>query len=805
MSCSSGSRSRLLAGVCLAVTAPLALAHAQAVPGAPSAAVATAAAAPLQVAQADPVARPGGVPATGTTLNEVVVTAGRRASDIQKTPTAVSTVSSAALDASFINEISGLNSIVPSLQITQANGSENLVSIRGVGSETPENTATTTPGISEFIDGVYIVNSVSLDETLFDIDHIEVLRGPQGDLYGESSTGGAINLITKQPELNSFGGSGDVSGGDYDLVRARAEVNLPVGDTVAIRASVQKYSHEGFTKDTYFDDFRLDDADDLSGKVAVLWKPVSNFSATVTGQWYHSLENGAAQKNIDDTDTDPRHVYQDYPGKFELVNQLYHVNLQYDLPWFSIRSVTGYQHENFIDHYDSSRSAFSVLGAYDDVAAYNTNTSSYTEEFDLFSRPGSPLEWTVGAFVLNEESKQFVVEYETPTPPNPIIDPATDPSIVAVPLGIESAPYPDNLSYGNLTHAARQGYAGFGRATYHVTPKLSLTVGVRVNHDSYTNQSFNFSQFGPSTVSHGFNDTVPTGRVEADYQLTPVNLVYASASRGYKPGGVNGKNGQAVVPETFHDETNTAFEVGSKSNFLDHQLRLNVAAFYYLYRNMQYIEYDPVPFDSGISNIPSIHEYGVEAETSFQSRDHHLHLDGSVALENGIVQSNYKTINSTVANAVEGTYSYPCFDGPTTAFFGAAGAACIAAVEAAAENIKGKSPPDMPKISGSVTAAYDFGTPFGVLTPRVQYVYRGSEWARIFNVPGLDRVRAYGVTNFNLDFIPTGTNFRLSLTATNAFNVDGVNSKYTDPYGTGQTSQQFIPPRQIIGTVAYRF
>ena len=798
MSMSSGSRSGLLAGVCLAVLAPLSLAHAEAATAAGSAAITTAPVAAAATAEGGPIANQ---------VSEVIVTAGRRASDIQKTPTAVTAVSSAALDASFINEISGLNSIVPSLQITQANGSENLASIRGVGSETPENTATTTPGISEFVDGVYIVNSVSLDETLFDIDHIEVLRGPQGDLYGESSTGGAINLITKQPELHTFGGSGDVSGGDYDLVRARAEVNLPVGDTVAIRASVQKYSHEGFTKDTYFPDFRLDDADDLSGKVAVLWRPVSNFSATVTGQWYHSLENGAAQKNIDDIDTDPRHVFQDFQGKFELVNQLYHVNLQYDLPWFSIRSVTGYQHENFIDHYDSSRSAFSVLGAYDDVARYNTNTSSYTEEFDLFSHPGSRFEWTVGAFVLNEESKQFVVEYETPQ--TDVINPETDPSIVAVPLGIESAPYPDNLSYGNLTHAARQGYAGFARGTYHLTPRLSFTVGARVNHDSYTTQSFNFSAFGTSTVSHGFNDTVPTGRVEADYQLTDQNLVYASAARGYKPGGVNGKNGQAVVPETFHDETNTAFEVGSKSNFLDRQLRLNVAAFYYLYRNMQYIEYDPVPFDSGISNIPSIHEYGVEAEAAFQSRDHHLHLDGSVALENGIAQGNYKTINSTIANSIEGTFASPCVAGPFTLIYPLAGtplaAACTAKVEAAAESIKGKTPPDMPKISGSVSGSYDFDTPFGVLTPRVQYVYRGSEWARIFNVAGLDRVRAYGTTNFNLDFHPTGSNIRLSLTATNAFNVDGVNSKYTDPFGTGQTSQQFIPPRQIIGTVAYRF
>ena len=805
MSMSSGSRSGLLAdllsGVCLAVLAPLSFAHAQAVPGG-SGAIATASGGAAAVAQGDV-----GGPAT-TQVSEVIVTAGRRATDLQKTPTAVSAVSSAALDASFINEISGLNSIVPSLQVTQANGSENLVSIRGVGSETPENTGTTTPGVSEFVDGVYIVNSVSLDETLFDIDRVEVLRGPQGDLYGESSTGGAINLVTKQPELHTFGASGDVSGGDYDLVRARAEVNLPVGDTLAIRGSIQKYSHEGFTKDTYFPDFRLDDADDLSGKVAVLWKPISNFSATVTGQWYHSLENGAAQKNITEADTDPREVYQDYPGKFELINQLYHLNLQYDLPYFSLRSVTGYQHQNFIDHYDSSRSAFSVLGEYDDVAAYNTKTTSYTEEFDILSRPGGPFDWIVGAFVLNEESRGLIAEFEGFAP---TVSPATDPSLVQLPSTLETVP-PSNLAYGNALSSARQGYAGFFRATYRFTPKLSVSVGGRVNHDAYTNRSFNFSgiPFGGTVppaapISHGFNDTVPTGRVEADYQVTPESLLYASASRGYKPGGLNGKNGQAVVPESFHDETNTAFELGSKNSLFDRQLTLNVAAFYYLYRNMQYIEYDPVPFASGISNIPSIHEYGVEAEAAFQSRDGHLHLGGSVALENGIAQGNYKTIDSTVANAIEYNTKGPCFDGPTTAFFGPAGAACIAAVEAAAVGIKGKSPPDMPKISGSVSGSYDFDTPFGVLTPRFQYVYRGSEWARIFNVAGLDRVRAYGATNFNLDFHPTGSNLRLSLTATNAFNVDGVNSKYTDPYGTGQTSQQYIPPRQIIGTVAYRF
>jgi iron complex outermembrane receptor protein len=210
---------------------------------------------------------------------------------------------------------------------------------------------------------------------------------------------------------------------------------------------------------------------------------------------------------------------------------------------------------------------------------------------------------------------------------------------------------------------------------------------------------------------------------------------------------------------------------------------------------MQYIEYDPVPFDSGIANIPSIHEYGLEGEIAYQSRNHRLHIDGSFALENGIAEGNYKTINSTVANGIEQTGA--CGYGYNTA--------CYAQVEAAAESIKGKSPPDMPKFSGSVSASYLFDTPFGTLMPRAQYVYRGSEWARIFNVANLDRLDPYGVTNLNLEFVPNNSKFKLSIAATNVFNVDGVNSRFTDPYGTGQTSQEYIPPRQVIATIAYAF
>ncbi len=799
MSMSSGSRSGLLAGVCLAVLAPLSIAHAQAASGG-SGAIATASAGAAAIAEGD-VARGG--PLT-TQASEVIVTAGRRATDLQKTPTAVSTVSSAALDASFITNLTGLNGIVPSLEITHQSGFENDVTIRGVGYATPENSPTNTPGVAEFVDGVYIANTISLDETLFDVNHIEVLRGPQGALYGQSADGGAISILTNQPRLRTYDASGDFSAGDYALFRERAEVNIPIGDTIAVRVSAQAYDHDGFTKNLAIPNTRLDDAHDMSGKVAVLWKPNAQFSATLTGQVYHSDQNGAAQKNVIENTTpgleDPRVVYQDYPATFDLTTQLYHLNLDYQTPYFIVRSVTAYQQLDHIQQEDGSRSAFSVVGFYDDVAGWNTHLENYTEEFDLLSLPGSRFEWTVGAFALAQKTRQTVVEFDGfGTPP---------PADLSIPADVMTNP-PANTIFGQLEDVNHQSFSGFAQGTYHILPTLRITGGVRVNHDTFTPATYDFSGvIGGTTAgtpspqhadSPGYSDTVPTFKVEADYDLTPQNLIYGSIARGYKPGGVNANIGSVVVPQTFQYETNTSYEVGSKSTFMDRTVRINLAAFYYDYNNFQYLEVDPVPFHYGTANVPSIHIYGVEAETSYVSPDSRLHVNFNAALENGFGEGSYTTIDSAVASTAEAKAG-PCSYGG--AYYNPA---CFASVEAAAIPIKGKTPPDMPKISGAVNASYTFDTPFGQLTPRAEYIYRGSEWARIFNDRALDRVSPYGVTNFNLDFHPTGTKVRLSLTATNAFNVDGVNSKYTDPYGTGQTSQQYIPPRQIIGTVAVAF
>ncbi len=251
-----------------------------------------------------------------------------------------------------------------------------------------------------------------------------------------------------------------------------------------------------------------------------------------------------------------------------------------------------------------------------------------------------------------------------------------------------------------------------------------------------------------------------------------------------------------------------------KNTFMDGLLVFNADVFYYNHHDFQYIEQDPVPFDDGMANIPHVRDYGAEFELHYHSMDTKFHLDGTLTLEKGEVVGSYKTIDSTIANAFEGpSYSggneenFTTFTFGPCAFFGAYyNPACWAQVEAAAVDIKGKSPPAEPKVAGSISASYDLDIGSGTLTPWVQFVYRGAMWARIFNEPSLDRVPSYGIVNLNLTYVPDwNKHWKFSIAATNVGDKAGINSQYTDPYGTAQTSREYISPRQVIGTIAFAY
>jgi len=730
-------------------------------------------------------------------IQEVVVTAERRTEDIQKAPLAVTAISEDTLEKSNITDISALNGYVPSLNVTRSGGFETVVTIRGVGSQTPENQPATGPGVSLYVDGVYIADDIAADQGFFDVDSVEVLRGPQGALYGVSSTGGAINIVSKQPVLGAWHGGGEASVGTYDFHRERADLNIPIGDTIAIRFAGQKVDHEGYTINTLAPGYKLDDQHDTTSKVAIKWQPTDNFSATATGQWYIAQDDGQAQKSLDDPNPDPRVLTQDFLGKFELYTQLYHLNLKWDTPWLSVSSVSAYQG---LQNYQAFNATFTTFAAfpnyYDDIPEFDTKVKSYSEEFDILSPEDSKLKWIGGIFWERSTTDTFVIEYEGTTP-NPVL---------TVPSDVEAHP-PSNLAYGNTTDDVRTSIEPFFQATYPIMDRFRATIGGRYNYESHDHRNLNFNEFGSnsinmaSVVNNKFTTHEPTWRAEAEYDLTPESLVYASFSRGYKPGGVNGNPLTALVPLTFKPETNLAYEIGSKNLFLDKTLRANIAGFYYDYQNMQYIETDPIPFDQGMANIPSIHIYGGEAEVSYLGMQNHLHINGNLTVESGSVQGYTPTLDSTtVAPFYANQLTGPCAFGgqyynPT----------CWSAILANPKNIQGNQPPDMPRVSGSVNASYDLKIPTGTLTPRLDYVYRGSLWSRVFNEPVIDRVGAYFILNANLSYQPDNSNFVVSLTGTNLTNIAGVNSRYTSPYEAGVTSQEFIPPRLVFGSVSYHF
>src|SRR4051812_49225749 len=169
-------------------------------------------------------------------VDEVIVVADKRAVNLQKAPAAITAISGEQLDRANITDALTLNGRVPGLSVTQSESFQRLVSIRGVGFSTPQN-GIAQPGVALHIDGVYVVGGTALTQDFFDVERLDVLRGPQGTVYGQNAEGGTINVITKAPDLSARSGAIDVAAGNYNLFSARAAVNLPLSDSLALRVA----------------------------------------------------------------------------------------------------------------------------------------------------------------------------------------------------------------------------------------------------------------------------------------------------------------------------------------------------------------------------------------------------------------------------------------------------------------------------------------------------------------------------------------------------------------------------------------
>jgi len=753
-------------------------------------------------------------PAEG--LTDIVVTAERREVSLQQAPLSVSAITAETLKAANINDITGLNGTVPGLVVAKSGGGERIITIRGVGSETPENT-NTQPGVSYHIDGVYIFNSIAASAAFIDVAQVEVLRGPQGTLFGQGSTGGTINVVSIEPSTDSVSGNVNAGYGNYNYMEGSGALNVPLSDTLAVRGAFQFTKHDGYAHATEVPGFRkydLDDQDETGWRLGAKWQPASNFSIVLNTVQFTSNTNGPAQKNILDPNPDPRALTQDYPGRSVVKTQLYTGVVKWETPFATIKSITGYQKLHSEQAWDAdgldtalfyvqTYNPISFTGtAYDHVPLWESDTKSWSQEINLTSNGTGPFSWVLGGVYLHSSNSQYVNEYRS-----------DDDNFLQEALPTSTAwndPLVANLTYAELSTIKRDLYAFFAQGTYSLTSQLKLTAGLRYNHDKSTGMFDSMSggasgqtsgaYLQPSSTG-GRKGDAWTGKVALDYQITPANMVYASWTRGFKPGGINSAastgNSYAILP-TYRQETVDSFEIGTKNRFLGDTLQINGSAFLYNYKNMQFLEEDPILYGEGISNAPKARVYGLELEGSYIPTDG-LRFDASMSYLEGEFTSHYLALDPNNAANAQNAAGYPDY------LFWSNFYPALLARDAARADIKGNRVPKLPRWQGNVAATWNGKVGPGELTARAQLIYRGKYQYRLFNEGDVDLTPSYTQVNAMLKYEPEGTNTNITLRAINLFDKNGINSRFSDPYGSAQVMDTYIPPRQVILSVGYKF
>lgn len=716
-------------------------------------------------------------------LKDIIVVGEKRETTLQRAPLSITAVSGDALKQRNANELNDLNGIVPGLTIMKSEGSARIVAIRGIGYETSAN-PNSQPGVAFHIDGVYIAHVMALGQDLLDVDRVEVLRGPQGTVFGQTSTGGAVNVITRKPILGEASGTASLSYGNYNYLKGVAAVNIPISETLAARFSAQYLRHDGYgyaTRVPGYSQYALDNANNVGLRGSLLWKPTDGFSAILSGQTFDADHNAALQKNVNDPNPDPRVVTQDYPGRYALKTRMVNLTLAQEIGSFAtLKSVTAYQYMDKRQTADTDRLAGSFFVH---TVRWRDKSKAFTQEVSLSSQDQGSLDWTLGGFYLRQHALKDYLSL------------GSNPGLTYLGMPIVFA------TYSPYQHTS---IAGYGQATLHATDRLALTAGGRYSWDKTTGQPINFfNQFGVANPRESKSDAF-TGKLGAEYQATPTNMIYFTASRGYKPSGVNFNQGAVMVPQTYKKETVDALELGFKNEFFDRTVRFNASGYYYWYDNYQYTAEDPRPNSGGSANIPRAEIYGVELEASVLPVKG-LRFDGILSLASGKFKGDYKTIDSQGALLIRQAASIALgLPQPYVSGYGY-NPAVIAAVQANLSNTNGHEVAKLPGVQGSVSSTYTGEIGPGEVTLKGEMVYRGEFNSRIFTSGPLDRVPSYTVFNALVQYAPHNSNMTFSISAQNLFDKNGINSLFTDPYGALTTSVEYINPRQVFGTVAFKF
>lgn len=635
-------------------------------------------------------------------LTEIVVTAQRRGENLQRVPISVTAVTAESLATSGIRNAADLGRVVPSLAVFTTSGAVQPF-LRGVG--TPSSLQGYESSVAVYLDDTYISRVPPSLLELSSIERVEVLKGPQGTLFGRNASSGLLHIVTLDPSVDTKV-RGTAGYGNFQTFRGTLYAttgltpNLAIDVAGLINDQAQGWGRNFATND----DWGKDNTKAIRSKIK--WTPTADTTILLSGDYTHSRNSFLASSQYvyggpQRGNSQPPYGFQPRRGFYDIdvdaapltveKNYGFSGKISQDMSFATLSSITTYRKDTGYNVIDSDFTSQPFLRA--DLFGF---TKTFTQELQLASPKSSSLTWLAGLYYLDSKAGYLPSRFTGSS-----VDAAAP--LLGLPVGTR-------LASDTFGENGDKSYAGYAQATYHISPKTGITLGGRYTKDKISGTGS--SQLGPvggpsftlSSIDASTSFEKFTYKAAIDHRLTPDVLIYASQSRGYKAGLYN----TLPVTEQFaKPEILDASEVGFKSELFNHRLRINAAGFYYKLSDAQFQQFNgPTVL---VINAESARIYGADFDGEAAiTRDFHIRFGGGYldTKYNDFANAQTPVINTNTNPAVGPVGGY--IDG--FAPFNATGNRLVRA----------------PKWTANIGANYDLETNAGRFNFDVNYSYTGS-------------------------------------------------------------------------------
>jgi iron complex outermembrane receptor protein len=668
----------------------------------------------------------------GEGLEEIVVTATKTGAQLlQRTPLAISAFSGAQIQDQQVANVKDLVEYTPNLEVAQSTASAEIF-IRGIGSTNVF--AGSDPDVTVQVDGVYLARPSSQFADLSDLARVEVLRGPQGTLYGRNAAGGTINVISLQPS-DTFTADTAVTVGTNNLVQTRDYLSGPLADHVQASLAVSYQRHDGYIRNIEPGGRDIEDANRGSVRGQLRVELTDRLDATTRADWsaldenYESydhilvpvltpvpapLANSTLNNYHQVALNSPQVIVSHTGGISEDIN--FHL-----AEAVTLKSITAYRVSNYDLNGDSDATEL-----YSSALFQSERQHQFSEELTAQANVGG-LQAVAGLYYLTEHIASAI-------------------STIIPPAGV---------ARGTNPTVHDESKAIYAQGTYAITERFHATLGARETHESkdiapygYTQSAKTGAILGPTfTTQEGAAYNAFTPKFGLDYQVTDDAMLFASATKGFKSGGFN-YSARSVAALSFGPERIWSYEAGAKTDWLDKRLRVNLTGFLYHYSGLQ-VQSLLSPGNIEIGNANSARVKGLELETLAKP------IAGLTLTTNvSWLDATYGPFpNASVAAGIlPFVRSDPRYD-PTTTFF----------------NATDNRLTDAPRVSGLEAAQYDYGLAGATLYGRVEYSYQSKTYFDPTNVAVLSQ-GGYGLWNAAVGYQDTGSAWKFQALVKNLTN-----------------------------------